>query len=202
MDDTIRRVSITQAEPPLESALGPAQNQSPAENQPAEEIRVDPARVAALYVEHADDLRRLLNGILRNSELAAEALQAAFVKAVEVGHTARQETLKAWLFRVAVNEALVIKRRQKVDGEAIRRVAWSQPQNDSLPEERLVRWETVEAVRLALNCLPPDQQQVVRMRVYENKTFAVIANELGAPLSTVLSRMQLALRKLRGKLDK
>lgn len=184
------------AEPPLESTL------SPAEKPNAEELRVDPARVAALYVEHADDLRRLLIGILRNHELAAEALQAAFVKAVEVGHTARQETLKAWLFRVAVNEALVIKRRQKVDGEAIRRVAWSQPQGNSPPEERLVRWETVEAVRSAMDSLPPDQRQVVRMRVYENKTFAVIANELGAPLSTVLSRMQLALRKLRGKLEK
>jgi RNA polymerase sigma-70 factor (ECF subfamily) len=175
---------------------------SPAEKPNAEELRVDSARVAALYIEHADDLRRLLNGILRNSELAAEALQAAFVKAVEVGHTAKQETLKAWLFRVAVNEALVIKRRQKVDGEAIRRVAWSQSKNDSLPDDRLVRWETVEAVRLAMEGLPPEQRQVVRMRVYENKTFAVIANELGTPLSTVLSRMQLALRKLRGKLDK
>jgi len=194
----------------LESALSPAEQQpaeQPAPDQPAsKESRVDPARVAALYVEHADDLRRLLVGILRNPELAAEALQAAFVKAIEVGHTAKQESFKSWLFRVAVHEALVIKRRLKVDGAAIRRVAWSQSagsksNGDCLPEERLVRWETAEAVRSAMDGLPPEQRQVVRMRVYENKTFAVIANELGAPLSTVLSRMQLALRKLRRKLE-
>ena len=184
----------------MESALSSAE-QPPAGQQDTEQKRVDPARVAALYVEHADDLRRLLVGILRNPELAAEAFQAAFAKAMEVGHTAKQESFKSWLFRVAVHEALVIKRRQKVDGVAIRRVAWSQSNGDCLPEERLVRWETAEAVRSAMDGLPPEQRQVVRMRVYENKTFAVIANELGAPLSTVLSRMQMALRKLRGKLE-
>ena len=39
------------------------------------------------------------------------------------------------------------------------------------------------------------------MRMHEEKTFATIADELGVPLGTVLSRMQAALKKLRQRLD-
>jgi RNA polymerase sigma-70 factor (ECF subfamily) len=38
------------------------------------------------------------------------------------------------------------------------------------------------------------------MRIYEQKRFIEIANELRVPLGTVLSRMQLALSKLRRSL--
>jgi RNA polymerase sigma-70 factor, ECF subfamily len=51
-------------------------------------------------------------------------------------------------------------------------------------------------VRRALMELPSPQQQVVRMRIYEGKTFAVIAQELGIPLGTALGRMRTALQKL------
>ena len=47
-----------------------------------------------------------------------------------------------------------------------------------------------------------DQGQVVRMRIYEEKKFIEIATELGLPLGTVLTRMQLALRKLKKLLDR
>jgi DNA-directed RNA polymerase specialized sigma24 family protein len=50
--------------------------------------------------------------------------------------------------------------------------------------------------------LPPEQRQVVQMRMYEQKKFITISQELGLPLGTVLTRMQAALKKLRGKLPK
>jgi DNA-directed RNA polymerase specialized sigma24 family protein len=40
------------------------------------------------------------------------------------------------------------------------------------------------------------------MRIYEQKKFATIAEELGLPLGTVLTRMQSALKKLRQRLSK
>ncbi len=168
---------------------------------PADDVSLDPGVVAALYVEHADELRRFLVGVLRDADLAHEAAQCAFAKAVEVGHTAREASFKGWLFRVAFNEALAIKRREVVKGKVMRRLAWVCPQSGPAPDEQLSRYETVANVREALEFLPAEQKQVVRMRIYEEKTFAVIAAELGVPLGTVLSRMQLALRKLRIRLD-
>jgi RNA polymerase sigma factor (sigma-70 family) len=175
---------------------------------PSAPARIDPAIVANLYVEHGAELRNFLTGVLRNADLAGEVLQNTFSKCVEVGHTAREETLKGWLFRVAFHEALALKRRHGVEGRANQRLAGDaaadlnhRTHHSPGGEERLIRGETVEAVRLALEDLPPEQRQVVRMRMYEEKTFAVIAAELKLPLGTVLTRMRLALEKLRKRLD-
>jgi RNA polymerase sigma-70 factor (ECF subfamily) len=162
--------------------------------------RLDPSVVAALYLEHANELRRFLVGVLRDRELANEVLQIAFAKAVERGHTAERESLKAWLFRVALNEALAVRRKQDVRLRAWRKIAWAEEPGDESPVDRLCREETIERVRTGLRQLPSEQRRVVEMRIYEEKTFATIAQELGVPLGTVLSRMQLALRKLRQKL--
>jgi RNA polymerase sigma-70 factor (ECF subfamily) len=167
----------------------------------ANEGRIDPAVVAGLYLEHADGLRAFLIGVLRNGELAGEALQATFVKAMESGHTAREESLKGWLYRVAFHEAMAIRRRDRLEGKSVRQAGWKKPQGDDSPEEHLVRWETVDAVRAALELLPAEQRRVVSMRIYEEKTFAVIAKELAVPLGTVLSRMRMALRKLANHLE-
>jgi RNA polymerase sigma-70 factor (ECF subfamily) len=83
-------------------------------------------------------------------------------------------------------------------GERIlRQVAWQHNGASGAADEPLVRWEAVQAVRKALEQLPPAQREVVRMRIYEGKTFASIAEELKIPLGTALGRMRSALEKLR-----
>ena len=162
--------------------------------------KLDPAEVSALYVEYGEQLRRFLIGVLRDSQLANDALQAAFAKAVERVHTAREETRKAWLFRVAYNEALALRRRQGVDAKAMQKVAWSHDDKSRTADEPVIRFETVSSVREAIAELPAAQQQVVRMRIYEEKTFAVIAAELDIPLGTALARMRAAMEKLKKRL--
>lgn len=166
----------------------------------ADDDQLDPATVAALYLEHGEQLQRFLVGLLRDPQLAADVLQATFAKVVQVGHTTQSETRKAWLFRVAYHEAMAIRRRESVGQRIVERVAWSVDTHERGADEPLVRFETAEGVRQALNELPPDQQRVVRMRIYEEKTFAVIAEELQIPLGTALARMRSALKKLRDKL--
>ena len=102
-----------------------------------EEIRIDSARVAALYVEHADDLKAFLIGVLRDRDLAADALQSTFTKTIESGHTAREESLKGWLFRVAFNEAMAIRRKQHVHQKSIRKWFWRQSERSNSPEENV-----------------------------------------------------------------
>lgn len=162
--------------------------------------KIDSALVSALYEEHSQELRRFLFGVLRDHDLATDALQNAFSKMIEVGHTARQETLKGWLFRVAYHEALALRRRQGVDSKAMRKIASAGPAPSESPDEALCRSEAIDRVRDALEQLPAEQRQVVRMRMYQQQTFAAIAAELGLPLGTVLTRMKLAVDKLRLKL--
>jgi RNA polymerase sigma-70 factor (ECF subfamily) len=163
--------------------------------------KLNPATVAALYLEHGEELRRFLLGLLRDAQLAADVLQATFAKAIERGHETREETRKAWLFRVAYHEAMAVRRREGVGERVFRRIAWQKNCSAASADEPVIRFESVAAVKDALEELPPDQRQVVRMRIYEEKTFAVIAEELQIPLGTALGRMRTALIKLRAKLD-
>jgi RNA polymerase sigma-70 factor (ECF subfamily) len=156
--------------------------------------------VAALYVAHGEELRRFLLGILRDSQLTADVLQATFVKMVERGHETKESSRKAWLFRVAYHEAMAYRRREGVGGKVLRRVASESDNAAAGADEPLLRLESVQSVREALQDLPPEQRQVVRMRIYEEKTFATIAKELKIPLGTALGRMRAALIKLRTKL--
>ncbi len=166
----------------------------------AEDGELNPSVVASLYLEHGEEIRRFLIGLLRDPHLAADVLQATFAKLVERGHESREETRKAWLFRVAYHEAMYVRRRGAVGDRVVQQVAWMLPEASEHAEGPLLRFEIVDRVRRALEELPPDQRQVVRMRIYEEKTFAVIADELQIPLGTALGRMRTALQKLKGML--
>ena len=162
--------------------------------------QLDPADVAELYAQHAAELSAFLTGVLRNADWASEALQSTFVKAAEVGHTAQRETIKGWLFRVAYNEAMLLRRRQEVDHRATRKVAWQRNPESAAVDAGLLQQEIVERVQRGLETLPVEQRTVVRLRIYDNKTFNEISEELGVPLGTVVTRMRAALQKLNREL--
>lgn len=162
--------------------------------------RIDPAIVEALLSEHGAELDRFLTGVLRDPQLAGDAMQNALVKMVERGHTAQEETRKAWLFRVAYNEALLLRRRQATGDSVLRRIATMAMTQAAPADEAMLRDEVVGRVRAALGDLPPEQRRIVRMRIYEQKTFKVIAEELRIPLGTALSRMRAAMGQLKAKL--
>lgn len=163
----------------------------------AKESKLDPAIVSALYLDHAEDLRRFVYGIVKDWQLAGDVLQATFTKAVEVGHTTQEGSRKAWLFRVAFHEALALQRKKGVAQRAMDKLGPSRQGHAGRSDEPVVRRETVETVRAAIEALPPQQQQVVRLRIYEEKKFVEIAQELNIPLATALARMRAALGKLR-----
>lgn len=163
--------------------------------------QIDPATVAALYVRHGDELRAFLYGVLHDGHLVNDVLQTAFVKAIEKGHGVQEESLKSWLFQVAFREALVVRRRQAIHVRASERIAAAGVPAVEMPERLAVRSETMASVRAAVESLPSAQQQIVRLRMYEEMTFADIAHKLKLPLGTVLARMQAAIKRLRERLD-
>ena len=162
--------------------------------------RIESAIVEALVSDHGAELERFLIGVLRDPQLAGDAMQNALVKMVERGHTAQAETRKAWLFRVAYNEALLLRRRQATGDNALRQIANRVITQAESPDDSLLREEVVDSVREALDRLPAEQRTIVRMRIYEQKTFKVIAKELQIPLGTALSRMRAAMGQLKARL--
>jgi RNA polymerase sigma-70 factor (ECF subfamily) len=168
----------------------------------ADEGKIDPAKAAELYDRYGDEMLRFLVAVLRDAQLASDVLQTTFARLVERGHETQEESRKGWLYRVAYHEAMSIRRRQAVDDAARRRAAWSREAAGESAESQLLRTELVNQVREAIEELPAEQRRIVRMRIYEDKTFAAIADELGIPLGTALGRMRAAMKKLRTRLER
>lgn len=165
---------------------------------PGSPERLSAEAVRALYLLHGRDLQLFLAGVLRNSDAAQDVCQATFQRLLESGHDANEETIRGWLFKVGFHEALAWRRRESQRDKLHRKTAATADQVDiELPVQSLVRTEEIEKLKRLLQDLPTEQQFVVRRRIQEDKTFAQIAAELNLPLGTVLTRMRLAIQKLK-----
>jgi len=143
--------------------------------------------------------------LLRDRSAAEEVLQQTFLKLLESWQTVRLETAKGWLFTAAYHEAMARRRRNKVDETALNRL-WSTPVWQAATERpdaasTLTQQQDLQTMRAALNDLPATQREIVERRIYREQPFAAIAQEIGCPVNTVLSRMRLALEKLKRRLE-
>lgn len=186
----------------MEEPSEPEQSARPGDPTP-DSHHLNAAQVAQLFDAYGPEVYRLLLGMLRDPHQAHDALQATFLKTIERGHTASSETFRGWLFRVAAREALAMRR----DGHRRRRheqgLAWLKPALDTNPigtDDPLVRSERIEAVQTALAELPPLDRAIIRARMFEDRTFAQIAQDHHLPLGTVLTRMRRALKRLSRRL--
>jgi RNA polymerase sigma factor (sigma-70 family) len=163
--------------------------------------RGDPAIVEQLYATYSGQLRPFLVGLLRNHALADEALQQTFQQALRHKGDVDPQRWKGWLFQVAYNEAMALRRRQQIDLRALQQIARTAPRYGLPASADAMQAEQLDRLRSAIRQLPADQQAVVRRRIETEQTFQQIADELQVPLGTVLTRMRLALTKLRTALQ-
>jgi RNA polymerase sigma-70 factor, ECF subfamily len=148
-----------------------------------------PDTLAAMYDAHAPGLYRYALMIVADHAAAQDAVHQAFSKIV--GRETSIRSVSDYLRTAVRNECFTLLRRRRLDPP---------PRNDrpllepvapsSSHEERLVLEE-------ALRALPPEQREVVFLKVYEGLTFEEIAGRTEAPPNTVASRYRYALAKLR-----
>jgi RNA polymerase sigma-70 factor (ECF subfamily) len=130
--------------------------------------------------------------------LAADAVQIAFISFSRFGGDVEPNARKAWMFTTVHREALRIKfAENRHQSKAIEAVRESGPRYEMSPLARLSSSEELQELQARIASLPPEQKIVVNMRIVEDKTFGQIAEELQIPLGTALSRMRLALQRLR-----
>jgi RNA polymerase sigma factor (sigma-70 family) len=159
-----------------------------------------------------DYSKRLLGFIRKrvsNEADAEDILQDVFYQLA--GNTQPIEQLTAWLFRVARNRIVDVKRKHKP--ELLDDLYMSTDEDDSLgwtdilsdlddtPENTYLRsifWETLNA---ALEELPTEQKQVFVLNELEGVPFKEIAEQTGATVNTLLSRKRYAVLHLRERLQ-
>lgn len=161
--------------------------------------KLPPQQIEALYASHSSAVRRFVLGVLKDAELAEEALQQTFVQLMEQGHTARAESMRGWIFKVAFNQAIALRRRAQTRDSAVRELALDprMPWVTQAAGDQVIEDEDLLRAQEALAQLPEAQREILHLRFRESKTFAQISEILGVPLGTALTRMRLALSKLR-----
>lgn len=148
------------------------------------------AAVKAVYDRFGGPVFALSMSILGEAGLAADATQTTFLKAWKAASTYDTErSFAPWIYAIARRTAIDIYRKQ------IRAVPTDRLEVAALGPSLETVWEVFE-VRLALERLPDDERQVVRMSHFDGLTHAEIAEQLGIPVGTVKSRSHRAHRRL------
>lgn len=172
-------------------------------------ISDDPEAFGEIVKRWERKIFALCFGMLTREDEARDAAQETFIAAYRNLAKFRGEAkVSSWLHRIAVNQCLTTKRRNKTRSEDFldeesneeERVfvapAKFSPMNNAEQGERLV------IVRQAVGSLPVELRQVIVMKEFEDMTFQEISETLELPLSTVKSRLYTALRQLRMKLER
>jgi RNA polymerase sigma-70 factor (ECF subfamily) len=153
--------------------------------------------LAGLYDLAAQRLVRFAVTVTRNQHDAEDAVQAALVRvAGDCDMLRRAAAPWPYLLRMVRNEALVILRRKR---------RWRLLDNISdllsgRAVDQVEQADTHRAMWLALRRLPNEQSEVVVLKIWEELTFAQIAEVLGIPAATAASRYRYALAKLSSEL--
>lgn len=160
--------------------------------------------LADLHREMAETLRRVAWAMLRDWSLAEDAVQEAFVLFAVKADEIPVEHRRGWLVRTVQLTAFNLRRTRERQGKLLREQSEQYRQTvfaaTDAPMAATISAEDCEQLRQAMLELPDSQRQVLRRRLYDDKTFQEIADELGITLGTALSRMRLAIEKLRKNL--
>jgi len=152
----------------------------------------DASAMTELYHRYAGAVGTVARSALWSDDLIADAVQQTFVKA----WNARTDfdparPLAPWLYAIARRTAIDIVRRERrrqhsVSVEADLAV---------LPTDLSDVWERYQ-VRAALDALPTEEREVMRLHYFEARTHSEIADLLDIPLGTVKSRSHRAHARL------
>jgi RNA polymerase sigma-70 factor (ECF subfamily) len=147
----------------------------------------------------------LTRSMLRDQDEAEEVVLETFTAAWQrVGSlTDEHDALLPWLLRIARNRAIDRLRRRRrwrlklARAEAFGELPADQVRAPEVNEAAQPGWHVHESVHAALERLPAEQREVVRLAYFQGLTHSEIAARLELPMGTVKTRLRLAFDKLR-----
>lgn len=163
----------------------------------------------SLAIPHLDAAYAVAHWLLRDRADAEDVVQEAFIGALRGFGNFAGGDIKPWLLKIVRNAAfrrLSLRRRGsnvvsideafRFDGDDEAGEAHL-PSTDPTPEERLLARADKSLALAALESLQPIWREVLVLREIEELAYRDIAEIVGAPVGTVMSRLSRARAELR-----
>ena len=157
---------------------------------------------AELFAYYAPRVKGYLMRLGSSDGQAEEVTQEAMLAVWNKAHMfdAKKAAVSTWIFTIARNRRVDILRSQKypeLDANDPALIGDAPAQ----PDEEVIEAREGEEVREALQKLPTEQKELVRLAFYNGWSHAKIAEQSNLPLGTVKSRLRLAFSRLRNELE-
>jgi RNA polymerase sigma-70 factor, ECF subfamily len=150
---------------------------------------------------HAQGVMNVTYRMCGDAQISEDAAQEAFIRAWQNLSSYRPQTsLRNWLYRIAVNAATDMLRKEK-------RILPDDIEDLHLtdgrlgPESHASQNERTALVQMAILSLPDASRAVLVLREYEELSYQEISSTLDIPVGTVMSRLNYARKLLKTKLE-
>ena len=158
---------------------------------PASASHDDPERARRFRdaaLPYLDDVYTLARYLLRNPTDAEDAVQECYLRALKHFDGYRGPAMKPWLFAIL---------RNVCHAEYARRATTAAPSIEDLPETEILRERDAATIRRLVDALVEPFKETFILREINNLSYREIADTVGAPVGTVMSRLARARAMLR-----
>lgn len=164
--------------------------------------RGDQSAFTELFNRYKNIVYNFIYRLVTNPDVAEDLLENTFIKMIRsLDKYQERYKFKQWLFSIANSVTIDYLRKRRKEFLVDPIEDWMELPDDSPSTQVMLEKEELKnIIEDKVNKLPPKQKQVFIMRQETNLTFREIAEILGCPISTVLSRMHNAVVNLRRSL--
>lgn len=148
-------------------------------------------QIADHVMEYKENYYRLAYSYVRNPHDALDIIQDSITKALASRETLKNpDTIKTWFYRIVINTALDLLRKQKREVAAAGEIL---THYDSGAHDR---YQDID-LEAAIQELPAQYRSIIVLRFFEDLKIEEIAEILNENINTVKTRLYNSLAKLR-----
>ena len=151
-----------------------------------------------LMLPHLNSAHNLARWMTRNDQDAQDVVQESYMRAFRFFDSYRGGDGKAWLLEVVRNTCFTFQRREMRRSTAVLfdEAAHTPSVHQPNAEDALVEAGNRQILRLCIESLPEQFREVLVMRELEEMSYRQIAEVIGLPPGTVMSRLSRARKRL------
>lgn len=134
---------------------------------------------------------------VKNYDVATDIVQTVFVRVFEKYSDKSPEELTKILYQAAKHELIDQGRRKKpLVYDPADHVMSQYPDHAPILEELTEKQERMELVEKLLDQLSPDEQEVIRLRYFQEKEYGVIADMMGKTEPAIRKMVSRSIKKM------